>query len=134
MITEPYTDKCSKNRSNNLSLHQEELSKFPEGAVTVFHITQLEKKDAHILRRQIGNSEFQNEIIIIIITREDHITHWNFSFLKWANPVRILSSGLNGVDPFAVAVSSSAVNCLIFAAATPLRSAFSLATQPKEKS
>lgn len=95
----------------------------------VIHLTRTVKKDPHILRTQIGNSEFQNEIII-----EDHITHWYFSFLKWANPVRILSSGLNGVDPFAVAVSSSAVNCLIFAAATPLRSAFSLATQPKEKS
>lgn len=56
-------------------------------------------------------------------TQEKENTYSNFSVLKWINPLFILSYGL---QPCEQAASNSAVNCLIFPAATPPSSAFSL--------
>lgn len=63
---------------------------------------------------------------------QQHIPSWtysNFSVLKWTNPLLSFSTGSNWFDP---AFSSSAVNWLILAAATPSRSAFSLQSKSRK--
>lgn len=82
-----------------------------------------------------GTAYSQKKVPVVVLNFLMYVylflcTYSYFSVLNWMNPVFILSAGSMSLEP---AASKSAVICLIFAAAIPSRSLFSLKWKRKDQ-
>lgn len=82
-----------------------------------------------------GTAYSQKKVPVVVLNFLMYVylflcTYSYFSVLNWMNPVFILSTGSMSLEP---AASKSAVICLIFAAAIPSRSLFSLKWKRKDQ-